>query len=413
VAGVREEAMIGSLRFAFAACAALFALHATASAAPELHPLEAYEGGSNQAEDQFINFLAGFFGRPAGAEDVLLRGTHAVGTCTEADVEILDIKADPDVPDELAVGLFAEPRTFGARVRFSNGLGTPSDPSKGFDDKDYDARAMAIQIEDVEGQPQDLVLQNSPIFPIWPVQGFALTVQLGIARATGRLNEFMAQLDAGQRMLLSNVLDHVRSYQRSPGMVAPTFTPEPDAYRLETYWSGKAHQLGMDGVPVKFIAKPCTSNGIYVPTKAVDFEDREMDFLQEELKRHLEDPLPIERSACFGLYVQPLRAEAMTGPDGEVLAQDEHWKWVEDTTLEWKEAEAPAYRVGKISLRGPVLSSEICDDPRNFINSSINTLPEHKGLGRISRAETVAAKASIDRRAGGGTAREGSSGQDD
>jgi hypothetical protein len=410
--GVWEGAMIMPLRFAFAAWAAVAALQAAALAAAELHALEVYEGGSKQAEDQFINFLGGFFGRPAGPEDVLLRGTHAVGTCTEAEVEIRDIEADADVPDELAVGVFAAPRTFNARVRFSNGLGTPSDPSKGFDDKDYDARAMAFQIRDVEGQRQDFVLQNSPIFPIWPLEGFALTVQLGIAKAEGRLEEFMKQLDADRRRVLSNVLDHVLRYQSSPGIITPTFTPMPDAYRLETYWSGKAHQLGLDGVPVKYIAKPCTSNGIYAPTKAVDFEDREKDFLQVELKRHLEDPLQIETPACFGLYVQPLRAEAMTGPDGQVLAKDEHWKWVEDTTLEWKEAEAPAYQVGKISLKGPVLPSEICDDPGNFINSSINTLPEHKGLGRISRAETVAAKASIDRRAGSGRGREESIGQD-
>ena len=38
--------------------------------------------------------------------------------------------------------------------------------------------------------------------------------------------------------------------------------------------------------------------------------------------------------------------------------------------------------------------------PVTSSNRSINTLPEHEGLGRISRAETVAAKASIDRRAG-------------
>ena len=77
--------MIKLLRFAFAAWAAVFTLPATALAAADLHPLEAYEGGSKQAEDRFIGFLAEFFGRPAGSEDVLLRGTHAVGTCTEAD----------------------------------------------------------------------------------------------------------------------------------------------------------------------------------------------------------------------------------------------------------------------------------------------------------------------------------------
>ena len=88
----------------------------------------------------------------------------------------------------------------------------------------------------------------------------------------------------------------------------------------------------------------------------------------------------------------------MTGPDGQVLPPDETWRWVEDTTLEWKESEAPPYRVGKITLAGPVLAPEVCDDPANFINSSINTLPEHEGLGRISRAEKVAAAASIARR---------------
>ena len=41
----------------------------------------------------------------------------------------------------------------------------------------------------------------------------------------------------------------------------------------------------------------------------------------------------------------------MTGPDGQVLAKDEQWKWVEDTTLEWKETEAPAYQVGKIFFK--------------------------------------------------------------
>ena len=363
-----------------------------------LHALEAYEGGSKQIEDRYIAFLGGFFGRPAVPGEPLLRGTHAVGTCTAALFEMDDLKADAAVPDDLAVGVFAEPRSFDARVRFSNGLGTPADPKKGFDDKDYDARAMAIQIEDFDGQRQDFVLQNSPIFPIYPIQGFALTVQFGVAKAQGREREFMEGLSSDERAILANVLSHVRQYQRYPGVVVPTFTPMPDAYRLETYWSGKAHQLGVDGVPVKYIVKPCNSNGIYVPTKAVEFAARSADFLEEELRRHMEQPLPVEQAACFRFYVQPLNAQVMTGPDGAILPETEHWKWVEDTMLEWKEAEAPAYQVGKITLHGPVLPAATCDDPENFINSSINTLPEHAGLGRISRAETVAAKASIARR---------------
>lgn len=364
-----------------------------------LHALEAYEGGSKQAEDRFIGALAQFFGRPARPGEPRLRGTHAIGTCTHADFEIDDLGATADLPDDLVVGVFAEPGIHDARVRFSNGLGTPAEPRKGFDDRDYDARAMAIQMEYVDGQRQDFVLQNSPIFPIWPLQGFLLTVQLGIAKAQGQTAEqFIGQLPADQRAMLLNVLALVREYQREPGVIAPTFTRMPDAYRLETYWSGKAHQLGENGVPVKYIARPCNSNGTYVPTKAVDFAARSADFLQAELKRHIDNPLEVEAPACFDFYLQPLRAGAMTGPDGRVLAAEELWRFVEDTTLEWKEEEAPAHRVGRISLRGPVLPAEVCDDPANFINSSINTLPEHAGLGRISRGEAVAARASIERR---------------
>ena len=90
----------------------------------------------------------------------------------------------------------------------------------------------------------------------------------------------------------------------------------PDAYRLETYWSGKAHQLGIDGVPVKYIARPCNSNGIYVPTKAVDFAERTSDFLQVELKRHIEQPLDLEprKAALTGVSAGDLGPPALRPP---------------------------------------------------------------------------------------------------
>ena len=74
-------------------------------------PAGSYEGGSKQVEDQFIEGLARFFGRPVAPGEPLLRGTHAIGTCTAAAFEVYD------APDELAVGVFAEPRSFSARVR--------------------------------------------------------------------------------------------------------------------------------------------------------------------------------------------------------------------------------------------------------------------------------------------------------
>ena len=258
--------------------------------------------------------------------------------------------------------------------------------------------ASCHQVIDRDAHDASCATRTEIVIPSYPIEAVGTDPRQGIAKAQGRDKEFLQQLTTDQSAILSNVLDLVRQYQRYPGVVVPTFTPMPDAYRLETYWSGKAHQLGIDGVPVKYIARPCNSNGIYVPTKAVDFAERTSDFLQVELKRHIEQPLDLEEPACFDFYLQPLKTEAMTDPDGEVLPEEQRWRWVEDTTLEWKELEAPAYRVGKITLTGPALTPEICDDPANFINSSINTLPEHEGLGRISRAEKAAAPGSIRRR---------------
>ena len=71
-------------------------------------------------------------------------------------------------------------------------------------------------------------------FPIWPLQGFALTVQLGIAKALGRSRSSWGNLMPINEeccQMFSIMFENISA----PWIVTPTFTPMPDAYRLETY----------------------------------------------------------------------------------------------------------------------------------------------------------------------------------
>lgn len=76
----------------------------------------------------------------------------------------------PGLPKELAVGVFREPRTFSAYVRFSNSVGHIGD------DREPQTRGMAIKLLGVEGdkilpeekheKTQDFVLLTHPEFPV-------------------------------------------------------------------------------------------------------------------------------------------------------------------------------------------------------------------------------------------------------
>lgn len=76
--------------------------------------------------------------------------------CVGATLRILD-----GLPDPLAKGLFAQPRTYPCWVRFSNGSGIPQA------DKIGDGRGMAIKVMDVadsRSKTQDFIMINNPAF---------------------------------------------------------------------------------------------------------------------------------------------------------------------------------------------------------------------------------------------------------
>jgi hypothetical protein len=110
------------------------------------------------------------------------RGQHTKDTgCVRAEFIV-----EPDLDEALRVGVFREPKTFAAIVRFSNAA-DHAQP-----DRTPDARGMAIKLFDVDGtkslptdelQPgqnrvQDFVMVNHPSFPFANVRQYKTFFQL-------------------------------------------------------------------------------------------------------------------------------------------------------------------------------------------------------------------------------------------
>jgi catalase len=277
-----------------------------------------------------------------------LRGTHSKGVCADAEFTVKN-----HLPDEMHVGVFRVSGTYRARVRFANAA------SKIAPDPDYDGRALSIAVDFGGRGRQDFVVQNSPIFPIPSLEDFVLL--LGHVRDPAAL----ANRPAGEQARLEYMLK-----------AAKTFSPAPKSYLTETYWSGTAFAFG-ETQAVKYIVVPCEQNKNLAVANGPEY-------LGISLKNHLASA--DEPAACFDFRVQPLNTPAMVSPEGRRL---ESWEWVENPTLEWKETEAPSYSVATLTLKkGSVYSPEKCDARSNAFAVMSNTLPEHRGLGRINRGRS-------------------------
>lgn len=330
-------------------CLIAFLLFAVPTSYAQTHILERSEG----SETLKIGKLSAAFLYLATTTG--LRGTHSKGTCADAQFVVKDLKAEnlpADVRREILVGLFASPGSYPARVRFANAA------SKVAADTDYDGRALSIAVDLGRGVRQDFVVQNSPIFPIPSLEDFVLLL--------GHVSDpsvFAARPEEEQKRL---------KYMLGLGK---TFSPSPSSYLTETYWSGTAFALG-ETQAAKYAVVPCASNKAVVGPTGTNF-------LAEDLLANLADE---SASACFDFRVQPLNTTAMVSPEGRRL---ESWEWVENPTLEWKEVEAPSYSVATLTLqKKSAYSPEKCDARANAIAVMTNSLPEHRGLGRINRGRS-------------------------
>ena len=307
------------------------------------------------------------------------RGTHTKGVCARATLEIFDVAktaGDPALATRLRRGLFAKPGSYPATVRFANAASTFQ-----FDSKP-DVRALSFAIDLPAGAvaPEatrlDYSLNNATTFPINDAHAFAAFMRvLGSNGLFGRLRSL---LSLSSRDLKGFFQTARNGLKQERGPVRP--------YQQTRYWSNVPFLHGQDEA-VKFSLIPAPDNGGQ-PIGKGQF------VLRDELARHLtSDPAP----ASFDFAIQLLEPSRMTA-NGQT--RDPAY-WVENASVEWPEAQAPFYTVGRLTLEpNSILPDAECQ--AGFIDVTKFSLPDHRPIGSINRARWVAESASRKARLGAG-----------
>jgi hypothetical protein len=279
--------------------------------------------------------------------DIHHRDVHAKAHgCVKARVEV------GEVAPAFRHGVFAEPRSYDAWIRFSSG-DTHQQP-----DKARDARGFAMKLLGVPGEKlleeekneetQDFIMINSRVFFIPTVKEYGI---------------FMRYMADGSRYgyFFGGPSLHADSWRLRELLLAlETLKGAPRSPLDPQYHSLSAYTLGPD-LNVKYSAKPCALPGGKGGAKSGN------DFLREALKSDL-----AAGNGCFDLLVQPQVA-------GKNMP-------VEDTTIEWREKDSPFVKVARV-----VIPKQAFDTPeQNAFCEDLSftpwhALPAHRPLGGMNR----------------------------
>lgn len=262
--------------------------------------------------------------------------------CVRAELVI-----DAGLDSSLRAGIFSEPRSYPAWLRFSNAF--PRVRS----DRRRDIRGLAIKLFDVAGEKlldderdaptHDLLLISSPTFLTRDVREF-----FELTRAFGHPLRVLGFFFAPPRphVLRQLLLDPRRC----------------DDLLATTYWSATPYLLGSHAV--KFSVAPLAATDAAPPARVAMPENG----LRERL--------------CQRLAAGPVELELRVQ-----LQRHSERMPIEDACVRWPESESPFVRVG--TLRLPV---QDCDtEERRHWGEELSytpwhALPEHRPLGGINRA---------------------------
>lgn len=258
---------------------------------------------------------------------------HKQHGCVRAEFEVL-----PRLPADYAVAVFAQPRTYPAWIRYSNGSGASQD------DHDGDGRGMAIKVMDVAGDKllddeptsQDFLMINHPVFF---VRNAADYVEFQRAAMNGNpLPFFLNPFRIFHELLIGNAI-------RSHKVTNPLATP---------YWSMTPSKIGAR--QMKFSVSPCAGSVFTSPSDS-------RDFLRDNLANHLGT-----KDACFDFSIQLRTRDSQP---------------IEDPTIEWKESEAPYRHVARVRI--PAQRPDVGEFCETLSLNPWHGSPELRPLGGIQR----------------------------
>jgi catalase len=284
------------------------------------------------------------------------RALHAKGFGVRAEVAVL-----PDLPEHARLGPFAAPRTFEAFARFSNGSGGRQA------DRKPDIRGLAVKLLGVTGKKlipgledattQDFLAIHTPSTPV------------------RNADEFMALVRAAQKpaLLLPRLigaLGFFRALQIVRGAVKQLSAPL-DSLATTSFYSAVPIRWAAHAAKFAFVARAPRGGG------------KPGDFAAELAERLRSGP------AEWDFRVQFFRDEATTP--------------IEDSSIEWKESDAPWLTVARLTVpqqdcdssEGKALAERI--EAMSF--DPWHALVELRPLGNMMRARNPAYRESTAERA--------------
>jgi catalase len=277
-----------------------------------------------------------------------------------------ELRVLPNLPSELAQGLFERAGNYPAVVRFSNAASQPQP------DAIPDGRGMAIKVLGVQGEivlvdeqkgpAQDFVMINHPVF-------FARNVKDYL-----RLEQVLAQADDNSLATLQGALtggdwNPLHWHWREMLAVARIAGQFPAHPANNTYFSMAPIRFG------KYVAK-------YRAQPAGGRHDSYLELVQrlgsqaDALRLALEETMRTQE-VLFEFQVQ-LRTNERTMP-------------IEDATIEWPESESPNHTVAHLLL--PRQEIALLRQQTAYQNLAFNVwhaLAAHRPLGGINRVRRSA-----------------------
>ena len=286
---------------------------------------------------QFIAFLQESSARrprAPGAPIGRFNQTRAAG-CVDAEFAV-----PPDLPAPLRVGLFAQPATYRARVRFANATSTS--------DRERDIRGMSVKVFGVAGEnltagvtEQDFVLNSHPVMMAADARTFLELLQANEAGGLRRILYFIAHPKAAR--------------------IARAAQQQPTCHLDIPYWSATPYLFG-EGRAVKYRMRPAPGQR---PSAAATGT---ASYLTDALRMRL-----AAGEAVFELGVQ-FQTDADHMP-------------IEDASVEWPMDAAPFQPVA--TLRIPSQRFDSPEQVSHCETMSFNpwhALVPHRPLGSMNRA---------------------------
>ena len=338
---------------------------------------------STEADDirQIVRGILTLQARFAKAEHgPLERGTHAKGICARAVFEVLDVRRvvrDPRLAARLARGLFAQPGTYPATVRFANASGQVRS------DAVRDVRALSFAVEVPPGARRpavtrlDFSANSAPIFPINDAHAFATLMRVLSAGGAWPSSAPSWSLPLGDICARSAASAcSARSRRSSPVR----------AYQALRYWSTVPFRHGADEA-IKYSAIPSPENPVQPLAPGPNC-------LRDELARHLRDDARDEHVGVRAAAARRRGDDAVgPAPRSELLGRERRGRM---------EAR-PRRRFTSSAASRSCPLSELSDEAARamYIDVTEHTAPGSEPIGSINRARWSAESSSREARATG------------